>query len=281
MSTHGTGIVASLRCEVCGQLPHPRKTRLTLANVAAVLPIELVVHSLVVDSALPHLTKVLLLTITATVLAIWVAEPSVMRLLRAWLHAPTVRARRRLESAHALWRVRTAVPDAPGALEGLAHALAGLGANVLDVQVQPLGGEVLDEFVVAAPDDVTERDLVAAVAAGGGSGTLAWPTTALALADSPTRALNLSVRVAAEPAELPFAVAELLGAEVLTPPAGAPAPVAPGPDGTVLKVFSPWSGAHYFTRPGRPFTTAESARAHRLAQLAEVVELRRTAPAGG
>jgi hypothetical protein len=35
------------------------------------------------------------------------------------------------------------------------------------------------------------------------------------------------------------------------------------------------SGAHVFSRQGEPFTPAERARAHRLAQLAETIELGR------
>ena len=41
-------------------------------------------------------------------------------------------------------------------------------------------------------------------------------------------------------------------------------------DGTVLKIPSPWTGLFAFTRPNEPFTPAESARAHRLAELAEL-----------
>jgi len=36
---------ADLSCEVCGQMPEPTKTRLTLANIAVMLPIELLVHA--------------------------------------------------------------------------------------------------------------------------------------------------------------------------------------------------------------------------------------------
>src|SRR5690554_4888902 len=94
---------AELACEVCGRLPEPRKGRLTAASIVAVLPVELAVHAAVVASGLPFVTKVLVLTVTATTLAIWVAEPSVMRVLRRWLLAPAVGARRRLSAAGSLW----------------------------------------------------------------------------------------------------------------------------------------------------------------------------------
>jgi hypothetical protein len=41
--------------------------------------------------------------------------------------------------------------------------------------------------------------------------------------------------------------------------------------GTVLKIPTAWHGPITFYRPGEPFTPAESARAHRLAELAEIL----------
>ena len=105
-------------------MPEPTKTRLTLANVAVMLPIELAVHAAVVGTHLPYVAKVLVLTLTATVLVIWVAEPSAARMLRRWLHAPALRHRRRLGAAPALWRARTVLKDRPG-LPAETHAVAG------------------------------------------------------------------------------------------------------------------------------------------------------------
>lgn len=45
--------------------------RPTLPNDGAMLPIGLVVHAAVVKAALPHVLKVLVLTLTATALVIW------------------------------------------------------------------------------------------------------------------------------------------------------------------------------------------------------------------
>src|SRR3954465_13385364 len=119
-----TAPAAELRCEVCGMMPEPPKARLTLANVAVMLPIELLVHALVVQTHLPYLAKVLVLTLTATVLVIWVAEPSAARILRRWLHAPALRPRRRLGTAPALWRARTVLRDEPGSLKRITRSLA-------------------------------------------------------------------------------------------------------------------------------------------------------------
>jgi hypothetical protein len=265
---------ADLHCELCGHLPHPAKSRLTFANVAAILPIELAVHAVVLRSDLPYLGKVVLLTVLATVLVVWVTEPSIMRLLQAWLHAPQLLHRRRLESADKLWRLRTRISDEPGALQALAERLEALNANILDLQVHPVAGGALDELTVATSDEVNAEDLVDAATAAGGVDTLVWPTTALALADGQTKALNLSIRVAADPSELAWAVAELLGAEIVTTSITTPGPgPLPLEEATMLKIPSPWQGAFVFSRPGVPFTPAESARAHRLAELAEQAHL--------
>ena len=264
---------AELSCEVCGRMPEPPKARLTLANVAAMLPIELLVHALVVEAHLPYVAKVLVLTLTATVLVIWVAEPSAARVLRSWLHAPALRHRRRLAAAPSLWRARTLLRDQPGSLQRITRALARLDANILGIHVHPAPGGVLDEFVLSAPGTVGERELLAALSDGGGSHSHVWPTTALAMADGQTRALSLAARIAAAPDELPLAVAELLHAGIVPPSdAGTKGP----DDGTRLKIPTAWHGPITFTRPGEPFTPAESARAHRLAELAEILSHRRT-----
>lgn len=262
---------ADLSCEVCGLMPEPTKTRLTVANVAVMLPIELVVHALVVGTNLPYLAKVLVLTLTATVLAIWVAEPSAARILRGWLHAPALRHRRKLGTAPALWRARTVLLDQPGSLQRITRALARLDTNILSIHVHPVAGGVLDEFVLSAPGNLSERQLLEALHDGGGSSSQVWPTTALAMADGQTRALSLAARIAGAPDELPLAVAELLRARILTP---SEAVLEKHDDDSRLKIPTAWHGPITFARPGEPFTPAESARAHRLAELAEILSHR-------
>ncbi|HEY8752571.1 MAG TPA: ACT domain-containing protein [Arthrobacter sp.] len=272
--TAGKPAAADLSCEVCGRMPEPTKTRLTVANVAVMLPIELLVHALVVETPLPYLAKVLVLTLTATVLVIWVAEPSAARILRGWLHAPALRHRRQLGTAPALWRARTVLRDQPGSLQRITHALARLDTNILSIHVHPVPGGVLDEFVLSAPGNLNERQLLEALHDGGGSRSRVWPTTALAMADGQTRALSLAARIADAPDELPLAVAELLHARILTP---AEATLETDDASTRLKIPTAWHGPITFARPGEPFTPAESARAHRLAELAEILA-HRTAP---
>lgn len=267
---------ASLACESCGRLPHPHRLRLTLAKLVAVFPVELLLHAVVIRYHVPYLLTVALLTVTTTFLVIWVVEPSAMRALGGWLHAPKLRAHERLSAAGHLWRVRVSVDDEPGALERLAHQFAQLEANILDLRVHPIDRAVRDEFVVATPEGVQDRHLMAAALAAGAEDVQIWPTTDLALVDGPTRALALAARVTEEPGELALAVAELLGADVRTEPVtGGTRPALQGSSRpTELRVPTPWTSLLTFSRE-EPFTPAESARAHRLAEIAEIAELRR------
>ncbi|MGR0161225.1 amino acid-binding protein [Paenarthrobacter nitroguajacolicus] len=279
-----TPVTADLLCDVCGQLPEASKTRLKLANIAVMLPIELLVHAAVVGTHLPYVAKVLLLAVTATVLVIWVAEPSASKVLRRWLHAPALRQRHKLHLAPALWRARTILLDQPGSLQKITESLAKLNANILSLHVHPVAGtgpaptgpyeRVMDEFVLSTPGEVTEHELLKALHDGGGHGSHVWPTTALAMADGQTKALSLATRIAGNPNELPMAVAELLSAKVVPndPEHAAPAS-APGvgPSADILKIPTAYHGPLVLSRPGEPFSPAESARAHRLAELAEIL----------
>jgi hypothetical protein len=241
------------------------------------LPIELAVHAAVVNTQMSYLQKVLVLTVTATVLVIWVAEPSVRAALRDWLHAPALRHGHRIHGSESLWHVRALVDDGSGAQRNLARSFARAKAEILGLQLHPVAGGTVGELLVSTPDHSGHSDLITAAAAGGGRDIKAWPTTALALADGQTKALSLALRVAGNPEELQLAVADLLGARIL--PALVRGEQLPD-DGTVLKIPSPGHVPLYFSRPHAPFTPAESARAHRLAELAELTELsrRRLAP---
>jgi hypothetical protein len=254
-------------------MPEPTKARLTLANIAVMLPIELLVHAAVVETHLPYIAKVLVLTLTATILVIWVAEPSAARMLRRWLHAPALRHRSRLVAAPALWRARTVVRDRPGSLQTITQELGRLDTNILSIHVHQVASGVLDEFVLSAPAGLGEGQLLRALRDGGGAEPHVWPTTALAMADGQTGALSLAARIAANTEELPLAVAELLRARIGAEQTAdtAEARTAQAMDGTILRIPTAWHGPITFSRPGEPFTPAESARAHRLAELAETL----------
>ena len=244
---------------------------MTLAKLVAVAPVELALHAVVLAAHPPYVVSVAVLASVTTALVIWVVEPSTMRLLRSWLHAPKPLPRQGIGT---LWRIRVTLDDRAGSLESITRRLADLDANILGLHVHPIDDGVRDELVVATPDAITAADLESAVETGGGRSTHVWPTTALALVDGQTRALSLSARVVADPAELPHVVAELLGAQLVTDRAT----LAGQLPGDILKVPSPWTGLFAFHRPGEPFTPAESARAHRLAELAEAALT--IAPAG-
>lgn len=263
-------------CGECGHTPHPQRRRLALAKLAAVFPLELGLHVIVLWLHPPLLATAALLAVTTTALVVWVVEPSAMRLLARWLHAPAVRAQDDLLQAESLWRVRVTLRDTPGELEAVAAGIADLGASVLDLSVHPLAHGVRDEIVVSTPAEVSRVDLVRAVSLEGTTDVRVWPTTPMALVDATTRALNAATRVALSPESLASTTAELLEAQVVESQdlVGGPKP-SPGVDPHVLRVPTPWTGLLVFRRPEEPFTPAEVARAHRLAEIAEIVHLQR------
>src|SRR5664280_47331 len=271
---------SGLACEVCGRLPHPRKLRLTLAKLTAVFPFELLLHALVIYFHTSYALTVTILAITTTVLVIWVVEPSAMRLLTRWLHAPAVHARERLHEADSLWRIRVTLDDEPGSLEAITHEMAALRATILDLQVHPLVDGARDEIVVGAAEHLREEDLLRAIQRGGGLDVHVWPTTVLALVDGQTKALTLAARVAVKPEELPLAVAEMLNARVVTDHLWLTHRCSDRQveDGTTLRIPSPWTGLFAFSRTNEPFTPAESARANRLAQIAEAALITQARP---
>jgi hypothetical protein len=197
-----------------------------------------------------------------------------MRLLARWLHAPALRAQAELHEAESLWRMRVTLRDEPGALRSLTHELALLGASVLDLSVHPLTIGVRDEIVVSAPPGLLDTDLARAAVAGGASDIRLWPTTAMALVDATTKALSLAAQVAMAPEELPGAIAQMLGAEpVASVDAAAARQQKAAGGGHVLRLPTPWTGLLVFRRREEPFTPAEIARAHRLAEIAEAAHL--------
>lgn len=262
--------VHALACEVCGRLPHPRRTRLTLAKLAAVFPVEFLLHALVLHFELPYAVAVAVLTITTTILVIWVVEPGAMRYLARWLHGPELDHRDRLDSAERLWRIRVRLDNSPGRLEMLAKQLGHRQANILTVHVHHLEDGVLDELVVSTPADVSSGHLAQAIARSGGFAVGIWPASALTLVDGQTRALGLAARVANDPEELPLVIAELLGAQFVAAIDTERAPAV-----TTLQITPDDGDAMTFVRSEDPFTPAEVARAHRLTDLAQLAARRR------
>ena len=162
-----------------------------------------------------------------------------------------------------LWRVRTTMPDRPGALARLARGCGEHEVNILALQIFPGVDGVTDELVLSVPRHWAERDVSELVARAGGTGTCVTTCTEQALVDGPTRFLDAVRRVAHEPGDVAQVLARLLDA---APGAGA------GEAGGSDDVLTVRCGERTVAvRRTTPFTATEHARAHAFA--AAVTEL--------
>ncbi|MEV6849733.1 GNAT family N-acetyltransferase [Actinoplanes sp. NPDC051411] len=173
----------------------------------------------------------------------------------------------------ALWRIRATVDDRPGYLSVLTASLALRSVNILAVQVHTTEGGAVDDFLIDAPDALTEADLRAAVARGRGRDAFVTRAEAQGLADQPSRALALAGRVAHDPDGLGEALISLLdAAEVRWRPE--PPPGRPGFDDTHMRLADPLGGSYEVLRPRPAFTPSEFARARALVALAGTIQRR-------
>jgi hypothetical protein len=170
----------------------------------------------------------------------------------------------------ALWRVRATVDDRPGYLSVLTASLALRSVNILSVQVHATEAGAVDDFLVDAPDSLTEADLLAAVAKGRGRDAWVAPTDVRGLVDTQTQLLGMAGRLVRDPDELGAALAGLVtGGTVSWSPGDCPA----GRDFEegVMRLPDPAGGTLLVRRGEPPFTPAEFARAHALVDLAAAV----------
>jgi GNAT superfamily N-acetyltransferase len=167
----------------------------------------------------------------------------------------------------ALWRIRATVDDRPGYLSVLTASLALKSVNILAVQVHTTEAGAVDDFLVDAPDALTEADLLTAVARGRGRDAFVARAEAEGLADQPTRALALAGRLVHDADALGEALVALLdAAEARWRPD--PLPGRPGYDDSRMLLADPAGGSYEVLR-GRPsFTPAEYARAQALVEVA-------------
>jgi GNAT superfamily N-acetyltransferase len=174
----------------------------------------------------------------------------------------------------ALWRVRATVVDKPGFLAVLAASLALRSVNILSVGVHVTEDGAVDDFLVDAPDDLTETELLAAVARG--RGREAWVARADAhrLVDAPTRALDLATLLVRDPTAVGDALAELLDARASWRPEDGEF----GVTGPRMRVPAPAGGSWLVERDSPDFTPSEYARAQALLALGHTAAARR-APA--
>jgi GNAT superfamily N-acetyltransferase len=175
----------------------------------------------------------------------------------------------------ALWRVRATVDDRPGYLAVLAASLALRSVNILALQVHTTEAGAVDDFLIDAPDALTERELRAAVEKGHGRDSWIGPADMHGLVDPPTQALGHAGRVVAAPEILGEALAGLLVCEVTWRPVRQPQRFSP----TELVVPDPYGGMLSLTRATPVFTPAEFARAQALAEIAGQVVTAQLAPA--
>jgi GNAT superfamily N-acetyltransferase len=174
----------------------------------------------------------------------------------------------------ALWRIRATVEDKPGYLSVLTASLALRSVNILAVQVHTTEGGAVDDFLVDAPDTMSEQELQAAIARGRGRDAFVTRAEAQGLADQPTRALALAGRLVHDPDSLGEALVTLLdAAEVRWRPEGTV--VLHGFDEERMTLIDPAGGSYEVLRPAPAFTPAEYARAQALVEVSGAL-VRRT-----
>lgn len=158
-----------------------------------------------------------------------------------------------------LWRVRTTLPDRPGALAELAASCGESGVNILGLQIFPGVQRVTDELILRTPDDWDITDLAELVEHSGGTKVSVLPCTEAALTDQPTRYVLAARSILAQPAGFPEVVAQLFDAEA--DPAGST--LGPVQDVMDLAVGE----VSVQVRRTAPFTATEHARGTALAEL--------------
>ena len=167
----------------------------------------------------------------------------------------------------ALWRIRATVDDRPGYLSVLTASLALRSLNILAAQVHTTEEGAVDDFLVDAPDRLTEADILAAVLKGRGREAFVTRADPQSLADQPTRALALAGRLVHEPDSLGEILAGLLDAtDVCWRPESAGE--QPGFQGGRMTLTDPSGGSYEVLRALPAFTPAEYARAQALVEVA-------------
>ena len=170
-----------------------------------------------------------------------------------------------------LWRVRTTLPDRPGALAVLARNCGAAGVNILGLQIFPGVESVTDELVLRTPADWGLARIAELVESSGGVAVSGAPCTEHALVDQPARYVQAARTILAQPASFPEVVAKLFDAEA-EPVEGALAQVQDVMEMAVGDV-------QVQVRRTAPFTATEHARGAALADLVSDVLARTRAGA--
>ena len=157
-----------------------------------------------------------------------------------------------------LWRIRTTFPDRPGSLAGIASACGDADVDIVGMQVFPTTPDVTDEFVVSAPDHVTDLGIATLFESAGGRDVAVTRAGEDSIADAPLRYLAGVNQVLEEGRDVVDVLSELL--EV------APPDVADYTGHDVLELTRR-NGSRLRISRAVPFTPAERARAQALVSL--------------
>jgi ribosomal protein S18 acetylase RimI-like enzyme len=170
-----------------------------------------------------------------------------------------------------LWRVRTNLPDRPGALAVLARNCGEAGVNILGLQIFPGIETVTDELVLRTPEAWGTPEIAELIERAGGESVVSAPCTEAALTDQPTRYVQAARTILAQPASFPEVVATLFDAEA--DPVDA--------DGHAQDVMEMTVGdVQVQVRRTAAFTATEHARASAMADLVSDVLHRTREDAG-
>lgn len=157
-----------------------------------------------------------------------------------------------------MWRVRTTLADRPGILAEIANACGRAGVNIVSMQVFVTSPQVIDEFVVAAPDGVTDVEVADLFSSAGGAEVSVTRVDHDAAADATTRYLGGVHQVIEEGRDVEDVLKELL--------AVAPPDVADYSGHDVLDLTRRNGSVLRISR-AVPFTPVERARAQALLSL--------------
>jgi ribosomal protein S18 acetylase RimI-like enzyme len=147
--------------------------------------------------------------------------------------------------------------------------------NILAVEVHTTEAGAVDDFLVDAPDALSEADLLAAVSRGRGRDPFVARAGAHGLADQPTRALALAGHLVADPDALGETLGTLLDANEVRWRPDPPAAKS-GFAGGRMTLADPAGASFDVVRTAPAFTPAEYARAQALVEVSGAV-LRRNA----
>ena len=116
------------------------------------------------------------------------------------------------------FRIRTRLPDTPGALAELARCLGDARVNILALQIYPDLGTATDDLVVEVPDAVSPSGLIELVESTGCAEVTVTVCSEHELQDQPTQWLAAVRRLIDDPSRVQAELTALLGPRVRLSP---------------------------------------------------------------